>query len=67
MSVLSAPFASPSTCVFRDLNISDSANVLKIPEHCVVNSRAHIRKYNSKINMEDYDASFFRSPPNQVR
>ena len=23
----------------RDLNIEDSANILKIPEHCVVNSK----------------------------
>ena len=28
----------------RDLNISESSGALKIPEHCVVNSRAHMRK-----------------------
>jgi len=49
----------------RDLHISESASVLKIPEHCVVNSRAHMKKYNTKVSIEDYDASFFRSPPSQ--
>ena len=29
----------------RDAGLSDSASAVKIPEHCVVNSRAHLRKY----------------------
>ena len=28
----------------RDLNLSESTGALKIPEHCVVNSRAHMRR-----------------------
>jgi len=50
----------------RDMNVSDSATVLKIPEHCVVNSRGHMRKYNAKLSLDDYDASFFRASPNQT-
>eukprot|EP00966_Prymnesium_polylepis_P019317 445604-Prymnesium_polylepis.1 len=49
------------------MNVSDSATVLKIPEHCVVNSRGHMRKYNAKLSLDDYDASFFRASPNQAR
>ena len=39
---------------------------LKIPEHCVVNSRAHLKKYAeglTKAELEEYDGSFFRSAP----
>lgn len=40
--------------------------MLKIPEHCVVNSRAHYKKYSlDKERADDYDPSFFRNPPTQ--
>ena len=50
----------------RDMGISESAGTLKIPEHCVVNSRAHLKKYAeglTKAELEEYDGSFFRSAP----
>ena len=48
----------------RDMNVT-SVGSLKIPEHCVVNSRAHMRKYNDEKSVGDYDASFFRNLPTQ--
>ena len=48
----------------RDMNIVSTGS-LKIPEHCVVNSRAHMRKYNDEKSVGDYDASFFRNLPTQ--
>ena len=47
----------------RDMGISESAGTLKIPEHCVVNSRAHLRKYAGAEKSEDYDGTFIRNPP----
>jgi len=47
----------------RDMGISESAGTLKIPEHCVVNSRAHLRKYAGSEKAEDYDGTFIRNPP----
>ena len=50
----------------RDMGISESAGTLKIPEHCVVNSRAHLKKYAeglTKAELDEYDGSFFRSAP----
>ena len=37
----------------RDMGLSESAGQLKIPEHCVVNSRAHMRKYAPKAPIEE--------------
>jgi len=47
----------------RDAGISESAGSLKIPEHCVVNSRAHLRKYAGAEKSEEYDGTFIRNPP----
>jgi len=47
----------------RDFGISESAGALKIPEHCVVNSRAHLRKYAGGEKAEEYDGTFIRNPP----
>ena len=47
----------------RDAGISDSASSVKIPEHCVVNSRAHLRKYAGQGVAEEFDGSFVRNPP----
>ena len=47
----------------RDMGISESAGTLKIPEHCVVNSRAHLRKYAGAEKSEEYDGTFIRNPP----
>jgi len=47
----------------RDMGISESAGTLKIPEHCVVNSRAHLRKYAGAAKSEEYDGTFIRNPP----
>jgi len=46
----------------RDMNIVDAGGALKIPEHCVVNSRAHMRKYGGEAAV-DYDSSFYRNLP----
>ena len=47
----------------RDAGISESAGTLKIPEHCIVNSRAHLRKYAGAEIAEEFDGSFIRNPP----
>ena len=47
----------------RDYGISESAGALKIPEHCIVNSRAHLRKYAGAEKSEEYDGTFIRNPP----
>jgi len=49
----------------RDLGVSDTAGSLKIPEHCVVNSRAHMRKYAPDL-VGEFDGSFFRNVPTQI-
>ena len=47
----------------RDAGLSDSSSAVKIPEHCVVNSRAHLRKYAGQATAEEFDGSFVRNPP----
>ena len=47
----------------RDMGLSETSATLKIPEHCVVNSRAHLRKYAGAEKSEDYDGTFIRNPP----
>eukprot|EP00965_Chrysotila_dentata_P250853 6209684-Pleurochrysis_carterae.AAC.1 len=50
----------------RDLGLSDSSGALKIPEHCVVNSRAHMRMFaDIKESEKTFDPSFFRNLPSQ--
>jgi len=51
----------------RDMGISEAAGGLKIPEHCVVNSRAHLRKYAGAEKAEEIgDGLFIRNPPAQA-
>jgi hypothetical protein len=50
----------------RDMGISESTGALKIPESCVVNSRAHMRKYAGAAVSEEFDGSFIRNPPAQA-
>lgn len=51
----------------RDAGISESTGGLKIPEHCVVNSRAHLRKYAGTEKAEELgDGHFIRNPPAQA-
>ena len=48
----------------RDCGLSEAAGgAIKIPEHCVVNSRAHLRKYAGQGVAEEFDGSFVRNPP----
>lgn len=47
------------------MNIA-SAGAIKIPEHCIVNSRAHMKKYCKEDIIGDYDGSFFRNLPSQT-
>ena len=47
----------------RDAGLQDSSASVKIPEHCVVNSRAHMRKYAGAETAEEFDGSFIRNPP----
>ena len=39
---------------------------VKIPEHCVVNSRAHLRKYAGAQVADEMDGSFIRIPPSNA-
>ena len=49
----------------RDMNVA-SVGAIKIPEHCIVNSRAHMSKYCKEKNLiGDYDGAFFRNLPSQ--
>ena len=49
----------------RDMNVA-SVGAIKIPEHCIVNSRAHMSKYCTEKNLiGDYDGAFFRNLPSQ--
>jgi len=47
----------------RDMGLKESAGVLKIPEHCVVNSRAHLKKFAPQTSAGEFDSSFFRTVP----
>jgi hypothetical protein len=49
----------------RDMGLSESSGAVKIPEHCVVNSRAHLRKYAGNEVADEIDGSFIRNPPAQ--
>jgi len=49
----------------REMGLSESAGAVKIPEHCVVNSRAHLRKYAGNEVADEMDGSFIRNPPGQ--
>jgi len=50
----------------RDMNLA-TISALKIPEHCVVNSRAHMKKYSKDEDMvKEHDASHFRNLPSQT-
>jgi len=50
----------------RDMNCVASVGAIKIPEHCIVNSRAHMSKYCKEKNLiGDYDGAFFRNLPSQ--
>ena len=45
----------------HELGIGASVGSIKIPEHCVVNSRAHMRKFAPET--AEYDGSFYRNMP----
>jgi len=49
----------------REMGLSESVGAVRIPEHCVVNSRAHMRKYAGADVAEEMDGSFVRNPPGQ--
>jgi|EP00900_Chrysochromulina_parva_P021257 hypothetical protein len=51
----------------REMGLSEGAGPgVKIPEHCVVNSRAHLRKYAGAQVAEEMDGGFIRIPPSNA-
>mmetsp|Transcript_21750 Transcript_21750/g.64472 ORF Transcript_21750/g.64472 Transcript_21750/m.64472 type:complete len:797 (+) Transcript_21750:79-2469(+) len=46
----------------RDMGLSESSGLLKIPEDCVVNSKAHLKKFAPQM-VNQFDGAFYRSVP----